>query len=55
VFIERTEDKARAQLARLHAFTRQFRTPRGVVFRADDTLIVEDAASGVIQVEKGQG
>ncbi|MGH1348441.1 MAG: hypothetical protein ACRBN8_43215 [Nannocystales bacterium] len=55
MFIERTEDKARAQLARLQAFTRKFRTPRGVVFRADGTLIVEDTASGVLHSEQGQG
>ena len=42
------------QLARLHAFTQQFRAPRGVVFRADGTLTVEDAAAGVLQAEEGQ-
>jgi len=53
VFIDRTEDKARMQLARLHAFTQQFRAPRGVVFRGDGTRRADDAASGVLQAEEG--
>ena len=52
MFIERTDDRARRQLVLLEAFERQFHAPRGVVFRADGTLTVDDAASGVIEVEE---
>jgi hypothetical protein len=55
VIIERSEDEVRLQLAWLHAFAQQFRTPRGVVFRAEGELSKTDVASGELQpVEGGQ-
>jgi len=51
VFIERTDSRVRRQLVLLEAFERRFRMPRGVVFRADGTLRVDDAVSGVIETE----
>ncbi len=52
VIIERTDDRTLKQLVLVDAFERGFRAPRGVVFRADETLEVGDNATGVIETKE---
>ena len=51
MLIERTTDADKRKIEWALSSWR-YAPPRGVVFRADGTLTVDDAASGVIEVEE---